>query len=292
MLASIESNQLDSLKTITSVQEIQAFVAAAKTAGKTVGFVPTMGALHRGHLSLVSQALAECDVVVVSVFVNPTQFNEQQDFKNYPRTAHEDVSLLKSTGCHAVFMPEFSEVYPVPDNTPYDFGRVETLFEGAQRPGHFKGVGMVVRRLLNIVTPTKAYFGLKDFQQVMVIRSLVKQYNIEVEIVAAPTIREDDGLAMSSRNQLLSDEQRKQAPEIYRTLQNIKKRARSATVAQLVSFAQDEINSNPELELEYLGIADPENLEPITDLQTAQHAIALIAVRTGAVRLIDNLHLF
>lgn len=292
MLASIKSNWLYPLKTINTVREIQDHLAHAKAAGKSVGFVPTMGALHAGHLALVERAIAKCDIVVVSIFVNPTQFNEKQDFQNYPRTADKDADMLESAGCHVLFMPEFSEVYPTPDNTVYDFGRLESLYEGAHRAGHFKGVGMVVRRLLNIVRPTQAFFGLKDYQQVMIIRSLVKQYNLDVQIVAVPTTREDDGLAMSSRNQLLSNSQRQQAPEIYRTLQDIQERAKSDTVAQLIKFAEDKINSNSELELEYIGIANPENLDPIADLTTADHAVALIAVRAGSVRLIDNLQLF
>ncbi len=251
-----------------------------------------MGALHQGHGSLVKQARAECDLVVASIFVNPTQFNDPGDFNNYPRSTAADVDLLRDAGCDIAFTPAYDEIYPVPDVTKYYFGEIERRFEGAHRPGHFRGVGMVVRRLLEIIQPDKAYFGLKDYQQIMVIKSLVSQFNLDVEIVAVPTIREDDGLAMSSRNQLLSPQERIIAPEIYRVLQEAGNRSGTHDVNQLSEWVENEINQHSHLSLEYFAIADPDTLQPVTNLEQASHAIALIAVRAGKIRLIDNLQLF
>lgn len=257
-----------------------------------MGLVPTMGALHQGHVSLIERARSECDVVVVSIFVNPTQFNDPQDFDNYPRNIESDLEILHNAGCDIAFVPEYAEIYPKPDLTDYHFGALEERYEGAHRPGHFRGVGMVVRRFFEIVAPHKAYFGLKDYQQVLVIKSLVKQYNLNVEIVASPTKREKDGLAMSSRNQLLNDAQRKAAAEIYRVMDGAKLQAGHADANELKAWATKEIDKQPELQVEYFEIAHPETLEPINSFDHADRAIVLVAVRAGKVRLIDNYELF
>ncbi len=274
------------------VSEIRPQVENFKATGKIIGFVPTMGTLHRGHLSLIERARNECDVVIASIFVNPTQFNDTMDFESYPRNIDTDLELLRNAGCDIAFVPEYSEIYPRPDTTPYHFGAIEERFEGAHRPGHFKGVGMVVRRFFEIIKPHKAYFGLKDYQQVMVIKSLVKQFNLNVEIAAAPTKREADGLAMSSRNLLLSPSQRKAASRIYQVLDEVRNRASKTDIGELIVWATNEIDREPELKTEYFEIAHPATLEPIADLKNAQQAIALVAVKTGRVRLIDNLEFF
>lgn len=254
--------------------------------------VPTMGSLHTGHFTLVQQARSECDVLVVSIFVNPTQFNDPGDFEKYPREVESDLKKLEQTGCDFVFLPSKEEIYPEPDKTNYQFGILDSIGEGAHRPGHFRGVAMVVRRFFDIVRPDKAYFGLKDYQQVAVIRKLVEQYALGVEIVAVDTVREPDGLALSSRNQLLSKKFRKQAPEIYRTLKTARARYADFTPDSLSQWAKHNIENSTDLELEYFTVADPDSLEPITRFDEAEGAIALIAVRAGTVRLIDNIKLF
>jgi len=241
---------------------------------------------------LVKQALNECDFVVMSIFVNPTQFNESQDFETYPRTPDADVEFLKDSGCHAVFLPDYQTVYPQPDDTVYDFGELELLFEGKFRPGHFKGVAMVVRRFFEIVKPHKAYFGLKDFQQVMVVKAMVKQFNLPVEVVGAPTVREPDGLAMSSRNRLLNAKERAKALLISRVLTGVQQRIKYEDVNEALSWGVNEFNADKDFELEYLSIANAENLKPINSKNAAKHAVALVAARLGKVRLIDNLQLY
>jgi len=280
------------VRIFTTVNALQRAVDNEISAQKIVGLVPTMGALHAGHLSLVRQALSECDFVVMSIFVNPTQFNESQDFETYPRTPDADVEFLKDSGCHAVFLPDYQTVYPQPDDTVYDFGELELLFEGKFRPGHFKGVAMVVRRFFEIVKPHKAYFGLKDFQQVMVVKAMVKQFNLPVEVVGAPTVREPDGLAMSSRNRLLNAKERAKALLISRVLTGVQQRIKYEDVNEALSWGVNEFNADKDFELEYLSIANAENLKPIENKNAAKHAVALVAARLGKVRLIDNLQLY
>ncbi len=254
--------------------------------------VPTMGSLHAGHFTLVQQARSECDVLVVSIFVNPTQFNDPGDFEKYPRDVVSDLHKLEQTGCDFVFLPSKEEIYPEPDRTDYRFGILDSIGEGAHRPGHFRGVAMVVRRLFDIVQPDRAYFGLKDYQQVAVIKELVRRYTLGVEIVAVDTVREDDGLAMSSRNQLLSSEIREQTPEIYRTLKAARVRYAEFNPDTLGTWVKDIIEQNSELEVEYFTVADAESMEPIAGFNDTGSAIALIAVMAGSVRLIDNIKLF
>lgn len=257
-------------------------------AGKTVGFVPTMGALHQGHMSLVKQAADDNSIVVVSVFVNPTQFNDVKDLERYPRTLSNDLTLLEGTGCTLVFAPNAKEVYPEPDTRKFNFGKLETVMEGEHRSGHFNGVAQVVSRLFDIVKPHKAYFGLKDFQQVAIVKSMVKQLQLPVEIVTCGIIREESGLAMSSRNKLLTDEQRQNATLISETLFKAKELMGQKTVKELIEWGIAEINKNPFLDVEYFEIVDDQQLQTIKTWGEKNTKVACVAVYCGKVRLIDN----
>ncbi len=254
-----------------------------------VGFVPTMGALHRGHLSLVEAAARENRVVVVSVFVNPTQFNNPDDLKRYPRNLDSDLQLLQPAGCDIVFAPEAEEIYPEPDTRKFDFGSLERVMEGKYRPGHFNGVAQVVSKLFEIVKPGKAYFGLKDFQQLAIISKMVKMLEMPVEIVPCPIVREESGLAMSSRNELLSAEERKNAAVIYDTLRRGIELSGEKTVAETEKWVIDTINKNPFLNVEYFEIVDFETLQPVMSWNHDGRKIGCIAAYCGDVRLIDNI---
>ena len=254
-----------------------------------VGFVPTMGALHRGHLALVEAAARENRVVVVSVFVNPTQFNNPDDLKRYPRNLDSDLQLLQPAGCDIVFAPEAEEIYPEPDTRKFDFGSLERVMEGKYRPGHFNGVAQVVSKLFEIVKPGKAYFGLKDFQQLAIISKMVKMLEMPVEIVPCPIVREVSGLAMSSRNALLSAEERKNAAVIYATLRRGIELSGEKTVAETEKWVIDTINKNPFLNVEYFEIVDFETLQPVMSWNHDGRKIGCIAAYCGDVRLIDNI---
>jgi len=256
---------------------------------KSVGLVPTMGALHAGHLSLVNRAVNENSVVVVSIFVNPLQFNDPNDLKNYPRTLENDLILLETTGCQIVFAPGVNEVYPEPDTRNFEFGYLETIMEGKHRPGHFNGVAQVVCRLFEMVQPDKAYFGLKDFQQLAVIKSLVKQLKLPVEIVPCEIVRETSGLAMSSRNELLSAEERKNAAVISETLHQAKKLIGKKSVEELRKWVVEKINKNPFLDVEYFEIVDDEQLQPVNNWKVQHTKVGCIAAFCGKIRLIDNI---
>jgi pantoate--beta-alanine ligase len=256
-----------------------------------VGFVPTMGALHQGHLSLVELAVKSNNVVIVSIFVNPTQFNDTNDLKRYPRNLEADLKLLESSGCHVVFAPETSEIYPEPDKRKFDFGLLDQVMEGMHRPGHFNGVAQVVSRLFEIVKPDRAYFGQKDFQQLSIIKALVRQLNLPVEIISCPIIREESGLAMSSRNELLSVNERRNAADIFKTLSEARKLMGEKTVQELEKWVRDNINKNPFLNVEYFEIVDNENLQPIKNWCDEGEKTGCIAVQCGKVRLIDNINL-
>jgi pantoate--beta-alanine ligase len=206
------------MRVIHTIAELKELLQQHRQEGKTIGFVPTMGALHKGHITLVERCVAENDICVVSIFVNPTQFNNHEDLRLYPRTPEEDYELLRSTGTDVVFAPSVEEIYPGPDIRIFDFGLLDKVMEGAFRPGHFNGVAQVVSKLFAFVEPHKAYFGEKDFQQLAIVREMVKQQELPVEIVGVPTVREQNGLAMSSRNQRLSVEQREHASEIHRIM--------------------------------------------------------------------------
>ena len=255
----------------------------------TLGLVPTMGALHAGHLSLVEKAVTENQTVVVTIFVNPTQFNDLADLKRYPRNLEADLKLLENSGCDFVFAPEPKDIYPEPDTRQFNFGKLEKVMEGKHRPGHFNGVAQVVSRLFNIVKPDKAYFGLKDFQQLAVIKKMTKQLNLSVEIVPCEIIREKNGLAMSSRNELLTAEERKNASVIYKTLTEAKKQTTQKSVEQLRDWMTENINNNPYLTVEYIEIVDDKTLQPVENRSDEGTKVACAAVFCGKVRLIDNM---
>lgn len=276
------------MEILSKVQELSDMVAQAKQSGQSVGFVPTMGALHQGHLSLVNQAAEQTDVVVVSIFVNPTQFNNANDLKSYPRTLESDAALLAETRCAVIFAPSVDEIYPEKDMRHFDFGMLDKVMEGEFRPGHFNGVAQVVSRLFDIVNPDKAFFGAKDFQQLAIVRHMTSQLFPEIEIVSCPIVRESDGLAMSSRNTLLSVENRKKAPVIALTLKESVTFVPQKTIDWVVSFVIEQINKVDGLEVEYFQIVDSMTLQPVKDWNDAQHITGCIAVFAGDVRLIDN----
>ena len=261
-----------------------------KSEGKTIGFVPTMGALHYGHISLVSSAMSQCDITIVSIFVNPTQFNNSDDLLKYPRTLEADVELLSTINCDAVFAPSVEEMYPKNrDSIQLDLGNLVNLMEGKFRPGHFDGVVDVVSRLFEIVKPTKAFFGLKDFQQVSVISFMTKKLNLPIEIIACPTLREDSGLAMSSRNMRLSELGKKDALHIYRSLSLAKELAPNFLPTEVKEKVINYFNEG-KLELEYLEIVNPTTLESL-NTEWVGGSTACIVAYCGDVRLIDNLKL-
>ena len=272
--------------TITSLNEA---LVIGRSKGFTIGFVPTMGALHVGHLSLVENACKLCDIVVVSIFVNPTQFNDANDLANYPRTLESDQELLSTTRCDYIFAPSVGEMYPVPDQRRFDFGNLETVMEGRFRPGHFIGVAQVVSKLFEIVRPDKAFFGQKDFQQLSIINDLVRQMNYPLEIIPCQIVREDDGLAMSSRNRLLLPQYRECAPLIYKSLLEARKLAATKSVKEIHDYVVDQINGSNLLEVEYFDIVDERYLMSIEDWCTSGGKVGCIAVFAGKVRLIDNI---
>lgn len=259
---------------------------------QTIGFVPTMGALHKGHLSLIERAKNEADIVVVSIFVNPTQFNRKEDLEKYPRTLSKDLELLESIACDVVFCPEPQEVYNgVVKSQNFNFGSIASEMEGKHRAGHFDGVATIVKRLFEIVKPHKAFFGEKDFQQVQIVKKMVENFNLPVEIVGCEILRESDGLAMSSRNTLLNEDQRKSSPLIFNTLTQVKQQIKNNSIENITMFVEEQFESNPDLELEYFQIAEEESLEEIKTIDPTKNLRAFIAVFAGNVRLIDNIKL-
>lgn len=279
------------MKVIHSVAELSRELAGScHSAGKSVGLVPTMGALHEGHASLVRRAVAENDAVVVSVFVNPTQFNDPTDLEKYPRTLADDCRLLESLGVTYVFAPSVEEIYPEPDTRVFRFPPLDEVMEGPRRPGHFNGVAQIVSKLFAYVKPTCAYFGEKDFQQLAIVRRLVEQLGLDLQIVGCPIQRESDGLALSSRNKLLTSEQRSQAVAISRTLFESKKYMESGhSLAETKDFVEKAIASAPGLELEYFEIVDGDTLQSLEEWADSDYVVGCITVHCGSVRLIDNL---
>ena len=254
----------------------------------SIGFVPTMGALHPGHISLVEQCRRENGVTVVSIFVNPTQFNDKNDLTNYPRTLDEDLYKLSSVGCDFVFTPSVEDMYPEEDTRVFDFGMLDKVMEGAHRPGHFNGVAQIVSKLFDVVEPTKAYFGEKDFQQLAIIRHLVAAMNYPVTVVGCPIVREADGLAMSSRNTRLTPAQRQNAPVIARSLYAGKDKIGTMPLDELIKWVVDQIDNTPGLQTEYFEIVDRNTLQPVAQYRE-KGLQGCIAVHAGAVRLIDNI---
>jgi pantoate--beta-alanine ligase len=272
-----------------TIKELQQALTADKNKGFSIGFVPTMGALHRGHLSLVERAGLENERVVVSIFVNPTQFNNSNDLKSYPRTLDSDLELLSSYPCDYIFSPEVTEIYPEPDTRKFDFGTLETVMEGHFRPGHFNGVAQVVSKLFEIVKPDKAYFGLKDFQQYSIIKAMCSMLQLPVRIIPCDIIREKDGLAMSSRNALLTENHRAVAPQIFSILQEAVSEAELFGPEEIKKRVIGKIASIPLLQLEYFDIVDELTLQNITSWEHQGVKVGCIAVFAGSVRLIDNI---
>lgn len=277
------------MKAFATVKELREALRAVRN-GK-VGFVPTMGALHEGHISLVERARKECDTVVVSVFVNPTQFNDKTDLKNYPRTPEADAAMLEAAGVDYVLFPTVEEIYPEPDTRVFEFGLVDKVMEGATRPGHFNGVAQVVSRLFAIVEPDKAYFGKKDFQQIAVIRAMVAQLGLKVEIVDCPIIRDTDGLARSSRNTLLDKAHRAAAPHIYEVLSSAASKTGEMTPDELSAWVVEQVNAEPLLETIYFQAVDALTMQQVHSWDESPRIQGCIAVQAGAIRLIDNIKL-
>jgi len=277
------------MEIIRTVAELKARLDDARTRG-TIGLVPTMGALHAGHLSLIERARRENDTVVVSVFVNPTQFNNPADLATYPRTEQADADLLRSAGVDYAFIPSVDEIYPEPDTRVFDLGPVAEVMEGAMRPGHFNGVAQVVSKLFRFTGPTRAYFGEKDFQQIAVIRRMAELEGFSgLEIVACPIKREADGLALSSRNVRLTPDQRSIAPVIALTLRASLIKSREASLAETKQWVIDRINAYPFMQVEYYEIVDAMTMQPIADWADSKHPVGCITVYCGDVRLIDNI---
>lgn len=278
------------MEIIRTIADLKTRLATERGAGHSIGLVPTMGALHPGHLSLVEAARKANDVVVVSIFVNPTQFNNPTDLATYPRTLEADCSLLEKNGADIVFAPSENEIYPEPDTRIFALGPVAEVMEGAMRPGHFNGVAQIVSRLFDYVQPTRAYFGEKDFQQIAVIRKMAELEGMEhIDIVACPIVREKDGLAMSSRNVRLGEEERAVAPVIHRTLTESLSWAPTHTVAETKRYVIDTINSFPHTRVEYYEIVDAHTMQPIDEWKATDMPVGCITVYVGDVRLIDNI---
>lgn len=275
------------------ISQLQQELSLARNGKKSIGFVPTMGALHEGHLSLIAQSRQENDITVCSIFVNPTQFNDPKDFEKYPITTAQDILLAEKAGLDILFMPTVAEMYPNGQQLtqPYELGHIETLLEGAHRPGHFQGVCQVVHHLLNIVQPNGLYMGQKDYQQCMVINKLLEITGLKQSILlkVGPTLREADGLAMSSRNVRLSPEARNQATIIYKTLAAVKEHIKTKEISDLQEEAAQNLLQNGFNKVDYISIADAVTLEPVTKPVSGQQLVVLAAAFINNVRLIDNL---
>ncbi|MEO8761654.1 MAG: pantoate--beta-alanine ligase [Bacteroidia bacterium] len=272
-----------------TIQELRQSEEKLTSRGSKIGFVPTMGALHKGHISLIEQSKKMCDITVCSIFVNPTQFNDKNDLARYPRTPEADIKLLEDAGCDILFMPSVEEIYPVPDIRIFDFGAVDKVLDGAHRPGHFNGVGQVVSRLFEMVKPNKAFFGLKDYQQVLVIKKMVEQLNLTVEIIACDILREPDGLAMSSRNTLLSVEERQAASLIPKIMQEAKTLSKTMPLAEIKNKLLNEVATNSLLRADYIEFCDANTLQSVSEIKDEEKIICLAAIFSGKIRLIDNL---
>lgn len=277
------------MKVIHTIKDLQAELSALKAQGKKVGLVPTMGALHAGHASLVKRSVKENDVTVVSVFVNPTQFNDKNDLEKYPRTLDADCRLLEDCRATFVFAPSVSEMYPQPDTRRFSYAPLDTVMEGAFRPGHFNGVCQIVSKLFDAVKPHRSYFGEKDFQQLAIIREMVRQMQFDLEIVGCPIVREEDGLALSSRNARLSAGERENALNISRTLFKSRTFAANHSVSETQKMVEEAIAAAPGLRLEYFEIVDGNTLQKIANWDETSYAVGCITVFCGDVRLIDNI---
>jgi pantoate--beta-alanine ligase len=274
-----------------TINDITRYINEQRSKGLSIGFVPTMGALHRGHVSLLKESEKECDITVVSIFVNPTQFNDQQDYIKYPRNLDEDIKTLSENNCNVVFNPSEKEMYPQPDNRIFDLGKLEKIMEGEFRSGHFQGVAKIVSKLFDIINPDIAFFGKKDFQQLAVIKRLVEILNSPVKIIGCPIIREENGLAMSSRNKRLSKEEFDKAAVIYKTISHLPEWIKKQSLKEIKKIISTHINSVSGFKTEYVEIVDSESLESITNLLGHKSITCCIAVYCGQVRLIDNIQI-
>jgi pantoate--beta-alanine ligase len=277
------------MQIITKVKELRAILTKYKNENKTIGFVPTMGALHDGHLSLVNNAKKQTNIVVCSIFVNPTQFNNKNDLKKYPRTLDKDAIMLKAASCDIVFAPSVSEIYPknLDTNINIDFKGLDKVMEGKFRPGHFEGMARVVKRLLDIVEPNKLFMGQKDFQQFTLVQFMINKFKIKTQLIVCPIKREKNGLAMSSRNERLSKQLREKASLIYKTLQSAYRKINTHSIKEIEDYAISKLTI-PDFNPEYFSIVDGYNLKPVKDINKHKYVVACVAVWVGDVRLIDN----
>lgn len=280
------------MKILKTSKELVELLASLKNSNSNIGFVPTMGALHAGHISLLERAIQENDTVICSIFVNPTQFNDPKDLEKYPRPIEQDIELLTKAGCHILFMPEVNDIYANELEWTHTFGELETLWEGAMRPGHFKGVGQIVYKLFSIVKPTNAYFGQKDFQQTLIIKKLISDFSLKINLHVCPIIREENGLAMSSRNIRLNAEDRAHSGKIFEALNFTKEQicAGQRNLSLLKEKAQAILSNIPNLHIEYVDIVNPDNLNIVTEIHENDKLLMIIAVKLGGTRLIDNMY--
>jgi pantoate--beta-alanine ligase len=276
---------------VNTRNDLQETLENHRVLGKTVGFVPTMGALHMGHLSLLEQAKTENDIVVCSIFVNPTQFNDPKDLDKYPRPIENDIDMLQSVNCDILFLPEVNEMYSNNEVWDHSFGEIETLWEGAMRPGHFKGVGQIVYKLLSLVHPNKSYFGQKDYQQTVIVKKLCKDFSLPTEIIVCKVIREANGLAMSSRNIRLTETERQEASKIYEALMSSKMliQQKIYNIPYIIEQATAKLLEIKNVTLEYISIVDAENMLPLSEINENSKQLMIIALRIGNTRLIDNM---
>ncbi len=280
---------LKNMEITATIKTLQEELNSCRRENKTIGFVPTMGALHQGHIELVKRCVAENDVCVVSIFVNPTQFNDKNDLLKYPRTLEADCELLKQAGCNYVFPPQVEEMYPESDTRQFDFGTLDKVMEGFFRPGHFNGVAQIVSKLFDAVKPDRAYFGEKDFQQLAIIREMTRKMNYPIEIIPCPIVREADGLAMSSRNARLDNKQRQESVKISGTLFESREFKDRKSVEDLKQWVIKTINESPDLKVEYFEIVDGNTLQSISSWKDSDYVVGCVAVFCGEVRLIDNI---
>lgn len=280
------------MKVINKTSDLQAIIKQFKNDGKSIGLVPTMGALHKGHLSLVKNSISNNDITVVSIFVNPTQFNNPNDLASYPRTVEKDLELLQTVGCDVVFAPEADDIYSKSETDSrfeFDFEGLDNVMEGKFRPGHFNGVVQIVSKLFDLVRPNRAYFGEKDFQQLAIIRLMTRRYNLPIEIVPCPIVREDSGLALSSRNSLLKDNEKQVASHIYAVLNESRQFVPQTEVEELKQCVIAAIEQKPELKVEYFDIVDGHTLKSIGKWDECDYVVGCITVFCRNVRLIDNI---
>ena len=277
------------MQVFTKIKELHSALTALKSKGKTIGFVPTMGALHKGHISLINYSKQQCDVTVCSIFVNPTQFNNPDDLDKYPKTPKNDTLLLEEAGCDFLYIPSVEDIYPEKNNRTFSFGFLDTVLEGELRPGHFNGVGQVVSILLEGIEPNKAFFGSKDYQQVMVVKELVKQLNIPVDIISCPILRESDGLAMSSRNIRLNEQERIIASLVPKIMLKASEIVKTQGIITSKQFVEEITSKITNMKLDYFEVCNSSSLKKIDLYKTSSPTILLIAVFVGKTRLIDNL---